>query len=158
LFANLGRLREALDLRRAEVEAQPDSLPAIGALVGAAMRAGDLVVGAEQAARHAARCRGTRWYPTLREADPELPASLPWARVLTPSKLIHDIEQFHLLQRRDILRDDLTPVIDAYEGVLDTLSPLGPDARVPLVGAAHAQIGHVYNRIVHVRPTPRVTR
>jgi tetratricopeptide (TPR) repeat protein len=158
LLSSRGRFAEALALRSAELCAEPGSPPAMSAVVGAAMRAGDLGVAAEQAARHAALCRGTRWYPVRRDDDPELPASVPWARVLTPSKLLHDIEQFEYLQRRGILRDELTPVIDAYDGVLDTLRPLGPDARVPLQGIAGAQIGHVYNRLVHVRATPRVTR
>ncbi len=158
LFTTLERFAEALELRRAVVRADPDSAPAIGALVGAAMRADQLVLAAEQAERHAAICRGTRWYPVRRADDPPLPADVPWARALTPSKLLHDIEQFEYLQRNGVLGAELTPIIDAYDGVLDTLRPLGPDARVPLLGAARAQIGHVYNRLIHVRPTPRVAR
>jgi tetratricopeptide (TPR) repeat protein len=158
LLTSLGRFAEALELRRAEVRDQPDSAPAIAALVGAAMQAGDLAFAAEQATRQAAICRGTRWYPVLRDDDPELPPSIPWARDLTPSKLLHDIEQLEYLQGHGVLREELTPIIEAYDGMLDTLAPLGPDARVPLVGVARDKIGHVYNRLLYVRPTPRVTR
>ncbi len=122
------------------------------------MRRGDLARAGEQAARYAALCRGTRWYPVARETDPELPASVPWAPVLTPSKLLHDVEQFEYLRRRGILARELAVVVRRYDGLLDTLRPLGAEARVPLLGAARAEVGHVYNRLVHVRPTPRVAR
>jgi tetratricopeptide (TPR) repeat protein len=158
LLSRVGRFPEALALRRAELLAEPESPAALAAVVGEAMRAGDLRLASEHAAHHAALCRGTRWYPVARPDDPELPASVRWERVLTPSKLLHDINQFDYLQRRGILGDELSPVIDSYNRMLDTLRPLGPDARVPLVGAALAEIGYVYNRIVHVRPTPRVAR
>lgn len=156
LFTNLGRYREAMELRQAEVRDDPDSLPALGALVGAATRAGELRMAAELGARHAGLCRGTRWYPVARDDDPEL--GVPWERTVTPSKLLHDIDQLEYLRRQGVLRDELAPVITAYDEVLDTLTPLGPDARVPLVGAAEAKIGPVYNRLIHVRPTPRVAR
>jgi tetratricopeptide (TPR) repeat protein len=158
LLSTLERYGEALELRRAELRAEPESATALAAVVGAAMKAGELEMAAEHAAESAARCRGTRFFPVRRSDDPELPASVPWARMLTPSKLLHDIEQFDYLRGRGILTEELAPVIDAYDDLLDTLRPLGPDARVPLAGAAQAAIGHVYNRIVHVRETPRVTR
>jgi tetratricopeptide (TPR) repeat protein len=158
LFTGLGRYAEALELRRADLAADPASAPALGEVVGAALRAGELELAAEHAVTRAAVCRGTRWYPVRRTDDPELPASVPWDRVLTPSKLDHDIEQLEYLQGRGVLGDEVTPVIAAYDDMLDTLRPLGPNARVPLVGPARASIGHVYNRIVHARETPRVAR
>jgi tetratricopeptide (TPR) repeat protein len=158
LLASLDRHAEALELRRADLRAEPESATALAAVVGAAMKAGELDVAAEHAADSAARCRGTRWYPVRRSDDPDLPSDVPWARSLTPQKLLHDIEQFEYLRGRGVLVDELAPVIDAYDDMLDTLRPLGPDARVPLNGPAQAKIGHVYNRIVHTRPTPRVSR
>jgi tetratricopeptide (TPR) repeat protein len=158
LLTSLGRHADALVLRREELRADPESAPALAELVGAATRVGELRLAAELAARQAALFRGTRWYPIRRDDDPELPVAIPWARELTPSKLLHDIEQFEYLQARGVLAGELDPVIEAYDEVLATLSPLGPDARVPLVGVAEAKIGHVYNRLVHVRSTPRVTR
>ena len=158
LLSHLGRFQEALALRRTELCAEPESPASLAAVVTEAMRAGDLRLASEHAARRAALCRGTRWYPVAREDDPELPPSVRWDRVLTPSKLLHDIQQFEYLQRNGILRDALGPVIDSYDRMVDTLRPLGPDARVPLVGAARAELGYVYNRIVHMRPTPRVPR
>jgi hypothetical protein len=59
---------------------------------------------------------------------------------------------------RGLIGDELRSVVARYEDLLDTLRPLGGDARVPLVGVAEDAIGHVYNRLVHVRSTPRVRR
>jgi hypothetical protein len=145
-------------LRQHELSADPESPTALGAVVGAATRAGELRLASELGVRHNGVCRGTRWYPERRDDDPPLPGSVSWERVLTPSKLLHDIEQFEYLRGRGVLRDELAPVVAAYDDALAALAPLGPDARVPLRAAADAAIGHVYNRIVHVRPTPRLPR
>jgi tetratricopeptide (TPR) repeat protein len=158
LMTTLGRYREALELRQEELRADPDSANALGAVVGAATRAGELHLASELGVRHNGICRGTRWYPVRRPAAPPLPASVAWERVLTPSKLLHDIEQLEYLRGCGILRDELSPVVAAYDDALATLGPLGPDARVPLRAAAGAILDDVYNRIVHVRPTPRVAR
>ena len=148
----------AAERARAEPQKPPDPVRALGDQIEAAMKRLDVPRAAEHAARYAELCRGTRWYPVRREDDPPLPASVPWAPMLTPSKLLHDIAQLEHLQGRGVLRDELGPVIEAYDDVLDTLRPLGPDARVPLVGDARAQIGHAYSRLVYVRPTPRAPR
>jgi aspartyl/asparaginyl beta-hydroxylase (cupin superfamily) len=126
--------------------------------IGAALRSGDLELASERAARYAELCRGSRWYPVPRETDPVLPEAAGWAPVLTPSKLVHDIEQLRYLAARGILAKDSPAIIAEYEDLLDTLRPLGDEARVPLVGAAQARVGHAYNRLLHVRQTPRVTR
>jgi aspartyl/asparaginyl beta-hydroxylase (cupin superfamily) len=153
------------ELRRAQAASAPsegsaseDSIESLDRGITAAMRSGDLVRAGELAARYAALCRATRWYPTAREDDPPLPASIEWAPVLTPSKLLHDIEQLEYLQRQGVRGDELSPIIAAYERLLDTLRPLGDEARVPLLGVARAQVGHVYNRLVHLRPAPRASR
>ncbi len=137
--------------------------PALGgerprARIGAALRAGDLRARrASVAARYAELCRGTRWYPVRRDDDPALPALRPVGPALTPAKLLHDIEQIEYLQARGVVGDDLTPGPRAATSASSTpCGPSAPNARVPLVGAARAEVGHVYNRIVHVRPTPRV--
>lgn len=151
--AALARAREA-----AAAAPPSDSPRALDARITAAMRSGDLKLAGEEAARYAALCRGTRWYPVRRARDPRLPASVPWSPILTPSKLAHDIEQLAYLRDRGILADETAPIIDRYEALLDTLRPLGEDARVPLVGVARDTVGHVYNRLLYVRATPRVER
>ncbi len=151
--AALRRARTAVPLT-----SPPETPRALGDLIGAALRAGDLPLAGERAARYAAICRGTRFHPVRRDDDPELPASIPWSPVLRSSTLLHDVEQLEYLQRRGVLGDELTPIIARYDELLDTLRPLDPDAPVPLIGDAKAKVGHVYGRLVHVRATPRVER
>ncbi len=158
LLVSRKRYGEALALREADALADPGDMRALSEVVGVALRASKLEAAAEYAARSAAICRGTRWYPVRRDDAPALPAGVTWNRVLTPGKLLHDIEQLEYLQRRGVFDGEITPILHAYEGALDTLRPLGPEARVPLDGALLEQIGHVYNRILHVRETPRVAR
>jgi len=146
---------EARRERDAELAASRPTPDGLDALIGKALRAGDLPVASERALQYAQLCRPTRWYPVARDTDPPLPTGVPWPRVLTPSKLVHDIEQLSYLRDHGILANDVASIIDRYEGLLDTLRPLGADARVPLVGIAEREVGHVYNRLVHVRSTPR---
>jgi hypothetical protein len=144
--------------RDGDGESDSDTARTLDALITKAMNAGDLELASKRAARYAQLCRATRWYPAARDDDPPLPASVRWAPVLTPSKLLHDIEQLEYLQERGVLGEEFTAIVEKYDAMLDTLRPLGDDARVPLIGAARAEIGHVYNRLVHVRLTPRVGR
>ena len=143
---------------RGASDAPADEVRALDESTTAAMRAGDLRLASERAARYAQLCRGTRWYPVARDDDPVLPAAVPWSPVLTPAKLAHDIDQLEYLRERGLVGGELASVARRYDALLDTLRPLGENARVPLVGAALAQVGHAYNRLVYVRPTPRVER
>ncbi len=156
--AALDRARAAAPGKKKRPRETPADPRKLDDLVSDALRSGDLELAGERAARYAELCRGTRWYPVARDTDPKLPTSIPWEPMLTPSKLLHDIEQLEYLQERGVLGDELAPIVRKYDGLLDTLRPLGDNARVPLVGAARAQVGHVYSRLVHVRDTPRVER
>jgi hypothetical protein len=144
-------------LRRArEGGKDAGSTTALGNEISAALRSGELGRAGEVAARYAALCRGTRFYPTPRADDPPLPPEVSWPRTLSPGKLTHDVEQLEYLRDRGVLTSELPPIIRRYAELRDRLRPLGDEARVPLNGAAEAQIGHVYNRLIHVRDTPRV--
>jgi hypothetical protein len=77
---------------------------------------------------------------------------------LTIPKLIHDVEQFSYLQRKQILGSEFTPIISAYERLIDELNSDSVPAPTRLNEDIRARIGHVYNRIIHIRPTPRVSR
>ena len=46
----------------------------------------------------------------------------------------------------------------AYEKVIDELKADGVTGPTRLNEDIRARIGHVYNRIIHIRPTPRVSR
>ena len=138
--------------------ADVDGIEELDAAINEALCADDLQRAGERAARYAELSRGTRFYPVPRDRDPDLPEPVHSGRVLTPAKLVHDIEQLRYLQSRGVVAFDVAPIVDAYEDILDTLRPLGADARVPLIGPARDKIGYVYARLAHVRETPRVAR
>ena len=53
---------------------------------------------------------------------------------------------------------EFTPIISAYEKVIEELKADGVTGPTRLNEDIRARIGHVYNRIIHLRPTPRVSR
>jgi hypothetical protein len=77
---------------------------------------------------------------------------------LTIPKLRHDMQQFEYLQRRGVLGDEFTPIIKDYQRVIDRLVASRVKHRIPIDDQTKKEIGHVYNRLVHVRETPRVSR
>ncbi|MFD9427500.1 MULTISPECIES: hypothetical protein [unclassified Streptomyces] len=81
---------------------------------------------------------------------PTIPLSVP--------KLRHDIEQMYYLQGLGVLGTEYSRVIDAYQAVHDRLVAKGPDAQEPLDSDANPRIADTYNRLLHVRNTPRVAR
>ena len=122
------------------------------------MRSGDFTVAADFASVHAAIRWGSPWYPPRRKAAPafeQLPAPAP---SLTIPKLEHDVEQFVYLQERGVLGSEFTEIIREYERVVERLSAIGTGARELLTGDEWTRIGHVYNRIVHLRRSPRMQR
>jgi hypothetical protein len=68
------------------------------------------------------------------------------------------VEQFLYLQQRGILGREFTEIIADYERIADRLTTDGLEGRTPLLDEDRDCIGHVYNRIVHVRQSPRVRR
>jgi tetratricopeptide (TPR) repeat protein len=136
----------------------PASVAWIHDMATSAMHRGDLVRAAEFATLDAALRLGSQWFPRYR--DPSVPViQLRDAGIrLTIPKLRHDIEQFAYLQRRGVLGEEFTLVIEEYERVIARLEEHGPEVSEPLQGEERRRIGHVYNRIVHVRRTPRVPR
>ena len=158
LLVRLGRWEESLPHWRAEVCAEPDRLRSIADWSSAAMRSGDFTVAADFASVHAAIRWGSPWYPPRRKAAPafeQLPAPAP---SLTIPKLEHDVEQFVYLQERGVLGSEFTEIIREYERVVERLSAIGTGARELLTGDEWTRIGHVYNRIVHLRRSPRMQR
>ncbi|WP_158817980.1 hypothetical protein [Methylocapsa sp. S129] len=76
--------------------------------------------------------------------------------VLTIQKLRHDIEQFEYLRERNILGDEFCEVINHYEDLIRRLTPLGPEARMPLSPADEGKLGDKYSRLIHVRESPEL--
>jgi tetratricopeptide (TPR) repeat protein len=156
LLVRLGRRDESLHLWHEELLDGPEGLAWMQNLVSTAMQALDLTLAGEYATILAALRRATPWYPQRRD-DSMVPLPVQAPDVfLTIPKLRHDIEQFEYLQRQGVLGDEFTAIIEDYQRVIASLEPRGPDARTPLDAEAQRSIGHVYNRIVHIRHTPRV--
>ncbi len=162
----LGNLTKALVLRRRYDEALavvekrlaigPCEPNALDVAVDIALHAGRLELAGEYALRYAIVRGASRYYPHRRSHDPKIiPSPAP---ELTAAKLRHDIEQLNYLTARGILSEELPSVIAAYERLLADVTPFGAEERLPLSAQDERDIGHVYGRLVHVRPTPRVSR
>jgi hypothetical protein len=158
LLVQAGRREESFGLWYVELLSGAEGLAWMNDLVSTAMRSRDLRLAGEYAAILASLRWGSQWYPAHNNSShPLAPVQAP-AAWLTISKLRHDIEQFVYLQSRGILGDEFTTIIRDYQGVIDRLTRLDIVGRVPMENEDHSNIGHVYNRIVHVRDTPRVGR
>ena len=157
LLARIGRRDESLVLCHAELRTR-EGLQWLLDLVSTAMSARDLSYAGELAAIGAMLRWGSDWYPRTRDQSLQpFPLHEP-ARRLTIPKLRHDIEQFEYLQRQNVFGDELTPIIATYRSVIDRLAPRGEHASTPLEGENLRAIGHVFNRIIHLRHTPRIAR
>lgn len=155
LLVKLGRQEESLRFWHEELRDGPEGIEWLNALISTAMRDQDLALAGHYAAISSMLRWGSRWYP--RVADSALAFPARGAPVfLTVPKLRHDIEQFEYLQQRGILGEDFTPTVEKYRETIARLSSLNPELRIPLDPEAERAIGHVYNRIVHVRTTPRL--
>jgi hypothetical protein len=80
---------------------------------------------------------------------------LPPNIICTIPKLIHDIEQFEYLIRKGIVGNEFVTIVEYYESLINQLKKLGKNAKRPLNSKDRKKIGHVYNRIVHMRSTPK---
>ncbi|MET0648653.1 MAG: tetratricopeptide repeat protein [Pyrinomonadaceae bacterium] len=158
LLVQLGRFDESIDLWHAEMLSGAAGHGWVDELISNAMGGRDLTLAGEYAELFARIRWGTQWYPPRRDKTlPPLSPQTPPVSLSMP-KLLHDIEQFLYLQRHGIFGGALTPVINDYERTVERLATLDTEARVPLDDEARQAIGHVYNRIIHVRDTPRVKR
>ncbi len=157
LLLRLGRRDEAMPVFHEELRTA-DGFRWLQERVSRALREHDIALASELQAVSAALRLGTRWHPPRRDPDLQpFPLQSP-LRTVNLAKLRHDIEQFDYLQRRGILRDELTPIIAAYQRVIDRMAPEGENARRGLSDEDVADIGEVFNRILYVRPTPRVAK
>jgi len=74
---------------------------------------------------------------------------------ITVNKLKHDIEQLKYLISNQVTAYDLGPVLKDYEAALITLKEEQPDAHVPLERCANGSIDKLFNKVLHVRQSPR---
>lgn len=88
---------------------------------------------------------------------PRAPAH-PEARRVSVYKLEHDIEQLTYLRQLGRLGPDFDAPIEALRRALGRLRDAGITGRVPLDDTDEAEIGAIFNRLVYLRPSPRMDR
>jgi hypothetical protein len=155
LLIRLGQRKNSLYLWHKEM-LDKQGLDWMHELIKTSMQARDLSLAGEYASIVSEFRWGSQWYPSRCDNSiPSLPVQTP-KLFLTIPKLAHDIEQFQYLQNHGVLGNEFTQIVREYQRVIDRLTPLGNNVRVPLEKEDQQNIGHVYNRIVHVRHTPRM--
>ncbi|MFF8835689.1 hypothetical protein [Streptomyces sp. NPDC015130] len=87
-------------------------------------------------------------------SDPAVRSAVP----LSVPKLRHDIDQMRHLRELGVLGEEYDRVVEDYRSVHDRLADAGPGTREPLDTDANRGIAPTYNRLLHVRDTPRVAR
>jgi hypothetical protein len=141
---------------QAAVLADPGCMQLLDRRITEAMTANDLEAAGRLAWINAGLSSGSAWFPD--GGDRALPI-LPQrgsALALSLPKLRHDAEQFRRLRACGVLGPEFAALITHYEEIAERLAPIGREGREALGEAERAAIGHVFNRIVHIRPTPRV--
>ncbi|MEU6482463.1 hypothetical protein [Streptomyces sp. NPDC046887] len=147
LLAVSGRWDEVPPLLSEQVRTGADDLAWVADVINTALERGDFRF-AEGWASLLARLR---WGAS---SDPADRAALP----LSVPKLRHDIDQLRHLRHLGVLGAEYGPVADAYQAVYERLLAEGPETREPLDSEANRHLAATYNRLLHVRDTPRVAR
>jgi hypothetical protein len=158
LLVKSGRRKESFQLWRDELTSDQNPAIFLEEQVSRALRDHNLYLAGEYAALLSAFRWGSKWHPAEADAGRAPAFLMEQAVFLTIPKLMHDVEQFSYLQRKQILGREFTPIISAYEKVIDELKSDGAPGPTRLNEDLRARIGYVYNRIIHIRPTPRVSR
>ncbi len=158
LLVKSGLRKESLELWYDELGRGADAVNFLEEQLSSALGEHDLHLAGEYAALLSAFRWGSKWYPADVDGG-RLPVFLMEPTVfLTIPKLIHDVEQLVYLQSRQIIGSEFNPIISAYEKIIEEMKSSGREARTPLDAELRARIGHVYNRIIHIRPTPQLSR
>ncbi len=159
LLVRAGRSKESYALFRA-VRSEVGGVEWMQGLVSRAMGSRDLTMAGELARIIAE----LRWGGDIRTSmgvagmpRGYAPAETPSLPVTVP-KLRHDVEQLRYLRARGLLGDEGDRVIESFLQALNRLEPEGLDSRTALKGELFESIGYAYNRLIHVRDTPRIRR
>jgi hypothetical protein len=101
---------------------------------------------------------GARDNADFRKSGAKPASEWPTSQFLTHSKLQHDIEQFEYLGKHEILSPDLVTDLRVRYQAADAKLHQGSGERRPLDDGDREEIGPYYNRILYLRPTPRVAK
>jgi hypothetical protein len=121
-----------------------------------AMKAGELTVAGDLATELALLRRGSHWHRPLR-GELGYPAIPQPDNPLSAGKLAHDIAHLRYLRDKRLIGREFTTAIAHLERMHARLLPLGDSARQTLAPSDRSLIGEVYNRIVYLRETPRLS-
>jgi len=158
LLSTLGRIEHAGIVWRNLLTSNPNDREVLNSVINNALRGGDLAGAFAYSERYAALCRHSAWHclgEQFRPGNDDGPFPIP---VLTIPKLKHDIAQFRYLRELGMPGVDLDDIIRRYELALKLTIHRSDDRRDEFDDVTRQLIGHVYNRIVHLRDTPRVQR
>ncbi|NYE63851.1 hypothetical protein FHW58_005085 [Duganella sp. 1224] len=151
-----GHTNAADSLWRQELSADDSAFQWAQTELDRAMRQGDFALTEHLGKLLAHRWR-SHWHPDRIAASHALPR-VP-RDTLTVSKLRHDAGQFAYLRSLNLLDASFDAAIHTYHQLADHMAAAGHDeARRPMSDSERAQIGHLYNRIVHLPPAGRVPR
>jgi hypothetical protein len=158
LLVRIGKADESFPLWREEILVDEGGASSLLGAITDEMRRNNLQLAADYAAIYAELRWGSASYPQRVGATHlELPVR-PFPSTLTRGKLRHDLEQFAYLQDRDVLDGGFADIVEGYRRALDRLSDANSPERAPLDDEDTRCIGQVFNRIIHIRRSPRVPR
>jgi hypothetical protein len=158
LLVRTGRTNQSLDLWRAEWDSGTEGRTWMQDLVTTALGHRMLSLAGEYAAIVAQLRWGTGVLPLAPGAPADEKTWQSPSHPLSVPKMRHDIGQFEYLLRERVVGDEFEGVVSRYRNVLSRLLSQDPDARIPLASDEYRSIRDVYNRLVHVRETPRAPR
>ena len=90
-----------------------------------------------------------------RPQQPQQPPQSPQSP-LTVAKLRHDADQFAYLRRLGVLDGEYDAIVQRYRQLADHMLASRIDKREQLTPDEQADIGGIYNHIIHLRATPAV--
>ncbi len=127
-------------------------------LIAEALRHGRLQQASAGAQVHALLRWGSPLHEAFRDGRLEPPEALPAPPHLTEPKLRHDLGQLAHLRERGVLDEGTVADLETrYRRTLERLAQRG-GGRVPLDEVDRDLVGDVFNRLLHLRPAPRVPR
>jgi hypothetical protein len=158
-----GEVIAACELLAGELRSGPDAVAWLRNTISRAMQSDDLHFAGELARIGAGLHHGGRALTSNGPASPwtahaETDGPAHDQRELSAGKLRHDVEQLRYLRDAGMVDGSIGAVLATYRQIAAGLDEIGPEARRPLSDEERANIGDVYGRLVHLRPTPRLDR